>query len=170
MDDATKALAAVVYDAKVEQVRKRVEAEFNEHFGRLLLVGFVIGYDENGTNHELSLDPPVLMRVGVTEDYWLDDTCMCDDWYDPRWAVEPVEPHPALVGMSYFYVYAPSYNVASDERDDRNGWELAPCQDVVRCYNERFADDIEKDVKFTTCSTFETSINSCSDNVESEPR
>lgn len=88
-------------------LERRVLAEYEQHLGRVIAVSSVCGYI--GTDSvDIHLDTPALVRVVKTDPQsvvrWM------DDWLDPQWDVELVEPHPALKGVDSLWVYATSYH------------------------------------------------------------
>jgi hypothetical protein len=89
-------------DSECEQ-RARIDLALN--LGCVFLVSAVTGY-RGDDQADVCLDPPARMRVvGGTPWHWT-----CDDWLDPDWDMDLVDPHPQLEGMGAFWVGAVSYN------------------------------------------------------------
>lgn len=126
MDNATQALANVVYDALYAKACKKVERDYRKHYGKTLLVTHVYGCSVSYDAHiDRLLDPPVRMRVSTTPITMLHERIrdQTDDWIDPQWYVEPLEKNAQLAKMGLLRVYGISRNIAT-ELEEVYGWTL----------------------------------------------
>ncbi|WP_321935354.1 hypothetical protein [Paraburkholderia sp. J8-2] len=100
------ALGAANSDPAV--IEARVLGDYQQMLGKIVLVRVVSGY--RGTDSvDVRLNPPAKVRVARTEEpslkHWN------DDWCDPYWEVELVEPHPQLEGIRSIWISGNCYHL-----------------------------------------------------------
>jgi hypothetical protein len=97
-----------------EQLADQAWDDYNRALGTKILVYTLDAY--RGDDHlTITLDPPLAARVEPTQEgdvvRWL------DSWLDPYWNVLPLEQRPELAGTTSWWVYGPSYNATTGERE-----------------------------------------------------
>lgn len=80
--------------AIMESIEDLCIKDHEAHFGKILLATFIIGYAEEAFTSEFHCEPPA--RVRVLRMNKADMLHWCDEFCDPSWDIELVEPHPAL--------------------------------------------------------------------------
>ena len=97
-------------------LEQKAQADYAAHRGQIVKLRRVSGYNGHDDSEDRTLDPPVAMRVEVTSEEEL-QRWMDEDWLDPVWEVEPVNPDELqLQGLRSFWMYATSYHL--DGRTD----------------------------------------------------
>lgn len=91
-----------------EFVHKLVLRDFNEIKGCILLVHQLTGYQDD---HSIDFDLRTPAKVRVTATPQSDLFHQIDDWVDPYWNLELVEPHPELEGIRSLWMFGHSYSV-----------------------------------------------------------
>ncbi len=111
----------------LQECEELVLREHAGHAGKILLVSRLTAYlgdtDDQG---EFSFDPPIRVRVEPEADKTA-ITHQVDDWIDPYWDVEIVETnHPQLPkeGLRSAWIFGPSINVKTGEREPSTDWKL----------------------------------------------
>lgn len=99
----------------------KARADFDAHKDRIILALWVTGYIGND-QIDVACDPPVRLRVSQAR---RDDlTHWNDDWLDPYWDVELVEPYQRLADVWGLWVFGTSY--CTDGRIENSQWTLQP--------------------------------------------
>lgn len=94
----------------LEQIAKR---EYAECEGKVVLVTWLSGYDENDCSRDIHFDKPI--RVSVDRNINSEDLYrwMDEDHLDPVWNIELVDKdEPVLVGMRSCWLYATSRSLS----------------------------------------------------------
>lgn len=96
-------------------------ADYEAHKYKILLASIVSGY-VGETSADILCDPPARVRVmGTSKNditHWPDD-----EWCDPYWDVELIEPHPALENARSLWVFGISHNIHNEIMGSRD-WRL----------------------------------------------
>lgn len=106
--------AIATHNPGLEEVIKRanVEAlaisEYEVHVGKTVLVNAISGYVGNDSI-DINLDPPVKVRVLSTQEQ--DIRNWVDDWCDPYWDVEIIEPRTELAGLRSTWIRPTSRHI-----------------------------------------------------------
>ena len=93
-----------------EELEKWAFEDYAEVLGKPILVSELTGY-VGDNNVDFNLDPPAKVRVVSTSAdsirHWN------DDWLDPYWELELLEPHPQLARFSArsLYMFGDSYSL-----------------------------------------------------------
>lgn len=90
----------------------QVAADHSAAVGRRFLAKHVMGYDGDD-QVDVNCDPPAVVVI-ERDASGLDHAV--DDWLDPYWNVTSSDPR--LSHLRSLYIYGPSYNVETGERDD----------------------------------------------------
>jgi hypothetical protein len=115
--------------SQAEVIEKRCLADHEEHVHKILLARFVIGY-KGDNSVEIYLDQPARVRVLETSNAESDIFHWNDDWCDPYWDIELLEPHPQLEGVRSLWVDGPSRNIDGTEYSvPKPGWTVDPNQE-----------------------------------------
>jgi hypothetical protein len=126
MDNSTKDLADVVYEALFAKACKKVERDYQEHYGKTLLVSHVFGFRCDRSEHvERHLRPPLRMHVIETPTGMLHDSGLqnAGDWIDPQWYVEPLEENEQLDNIINLRVHGICRNIVTG-REETYDWTL----------------------------------------------
>jgi hypothetical protein len=91
-----------------EFVHKLVLRDFDEIKGRVLLVSHLTGY-KGDDSIDIDLTTPAKVRVSATPES--DLFHQIDDWVDPYWNLELVEPHPELADVRSLWMFGHSYSI-----------------------------------------------------------
>lgn len=94
-----------------------VKQDYAAVAGKVVMLKSVTGYDKAENNVDRPLDPPVAFRVSDLTPQG--ELCrVVDDWIDPIWDVEPVNPDdPQIEDLQRFYCYGTSYHLYSEESE-----------------------------------------------------
>jgi hypothetical protein len=90
------------------QAENRVQFQYNEYLGQVVLVNCIGGYGPDDDSHEIFLSPPAKVLIEKTNPVAL--FRWQDDWLDPYYDVTLAEPHPQLEGMRSFWICGTSIN------------------------------------------------------------
>lgn len=96
-------MAGKFNDDDMDRIETSCITDYEEHSGKILLANLILGYKDDDYV-EITCDPPVRVRVRMDMNYrdmlnWTDE-----DFCDPNWDVEIVEPHPSLENVSSMWV------------------------------------------------------------------
>lgn len=104
-----------------DEIEAAALAEHESMVGKILLASVVDGYEDDDNCRDFACDPPARVRVMRTAResvlHWN------DDWLDPYWDVELVEPHPVLKGVRSMWVFGTSYNVDGCGKEPTSSWK-----------------------------------------------
>ena len=98
----------------MQKYYEKAEQDHREHVGKILEVKHVQGY-VNDDSVEANCNPPAKVRV-LPCTHPEDLKHQVDEWLDPYWDVELVEPHPELEGVRSLWIYGISYNTKTGEK------------------------------------------------------
>ncbi|PRD96816.1 hypothetical protein C6P88_02590 [Burkholderia contaminans] len=105
---AGEALVALDINSDPAVIEARVVADYQHMLGKTVLVRVVSGY-RGSDSVDIRLHPPAKVRIATTEEASLKH--WNDDWCDPYWEVEVVEPHPQLVGIRSTWISGSCYHL-----------------------------------------------------------
>jgi hypothetical protein len=108
-------------EQKMDTIEAQCLADFEMHKHKILLAKFVIGY-RNDTSVEIYCTPPA--RVRLTDTLEQDIAHWNDEWCDPYWDVELIEPHPALEGVGSLWVDGISRSLTGEVGIPNPGWAV----------------------------------------------
>ena len=95
-----------ITEEKQAELEAKAVADFKAMVGEIITVTSVTGYDD----HDNSQDFYGEFKVKVTSTPESDIRHWCDEFLDPYWNVDIVEPVPdVLKGCRSFWTYGPSY-------------------------------------------------------------
>lgn len=106
--EAGKLLETLDLNSDPAVIEARVLADYQHMLGKTVLVRVVSGYRGNNSV-DIRLSPPAKVRIATTEEASLKH--WNDDWCDPYWEVEVVEPHPQLVGIRSTWISGSCYHL-----------------------------------------------------------
>ncbi len=106
--EAGKVLETSDLNSDPAVIEARVLADYQHMLGRTVLVRVVSGY-RGSDSVDIRLNPPAKVRIAKTEEASLKH--WNDDWCDPYWEVEVVEPHPQLVGIRSTWISGSCYHL-----------------------------------------------------------
>lgn len=102
-------LVELLEDNEYEAAEARATAEYDALVGKDVRVTAISGYRDDDNCHDLTLDPPALVRINQTSDD--DIKRWIDEWLDPVYNVTVVEPHPQIAAdMRSCWIHGTSYN------------------------------------------------------------
>jgi hypothetical protein len=88
--------------ASYDHIENLCIEDHENHLGKILKTSLVIGYIENDSV-EIYCNPPARVRVlGMQQRDMLNWTC--NEWCDPNWDIDLVEPHQQLKNCSSIWV------------------------------------------------------------------
>lgn len=120
-------------DEAIRHAESLAYADYAASLGKVFLVDELTGYsddDEFNPRHygyfDLKLDTPARVRLVHTDEdslkHWV------DEWLDPYWNFELIEPHPQLPAkIRTMWGYGPSYNALTGERTEAPVEEYSGC-------------------------------------------
>ena len=114
--------------ARMDEIEELCLADYEEHVHKILLADFVIGF-RGEDSVEVYLDPPARVRVQRTTDVESDIFHWNDDWCDPYWDVELIEPHPQLADVRSLWVDGKSRSLNGQSSIPKPGWIVDPNQE-----------------------------------------
>ena len=100
-------------------IEARVLTDYQHMLDKTVLVRVVSGYRGNDSV-DIRLNPPAKVRITRTEEASLKH--WDDDWCDPYWEVEVVEPHPQLEGIRSTWISGNCYHL---------DWQQTNASDVI---------------------------------------
>lgn len=107
--------------AAYDRVEELCLKDHEEHLGKIILATDLFGYNHSDCD-EIHCDPPARVRVlKMKPSNMLNWTC--EDFLDPNWDVELVEPHPALENSGSLWIDGISRSMRG-ETEHPSGWRV----------------------------------------------
>ena len=111
--------------SRATQIARWTKRDYAAVAGKIIMLKSVTGYDRAENNVDRPLDPPVAFKVSATNPE-SELTRVVDDWIDPIYDVEPVDPRdPQIADLCSFYCYGISYHLYKDSQEPRDQVEVA---------------------------------------------